>query len=515
MRTHNLSQLFDLLDTLPNPVTLNQVAFDQNNVKYDKIIYVNKSFLKTIGYTIKDIPDDRTWFMTAYPDAEYRQYITDEWFKAVDQAKAENSDMAGFPANVLCKDGKKRWFHVTTQLSHPISQQFRTIIFMQTDSANEIQQKLDEKSLDLIKEKRLLKTIIDTAPIRIFWKDTDGKYLGCNQAFLSDAGFNDESEIIGKSDYEMVWREDAERFIEDDRGVRESGIPKINFLERQPQNEGNYRMLSTSKVPLVDLSGKTIGVLGLYQDITEEVQTKEALREKDNLLLLQSRQAAMGEMLSMIAHQWRQPLNSISAVVSTMQVQQVLGNGSIEETAKQLETITNQVHYLSHTITDFRNFFKPDKEKQLIRPSELIDHALILIGKLLESSHIQLHLSILYTQPFYTFSNELQHVFINIIKNAADVLSEKNDLNDKWISVQCEENNGFIIFEIRDNGGGIEDHLIDRIFEPYFSTKREKNGTGLGLYMSKIIVEKHLGGTLSCVNREDGALFTVKLPLEF
>ncbi len=514
MNSKNLPQLFELLDTLPNPVTLNELAYDENGVAYDKIIYVNKNFIKTIGYTTEDIPDDRTWFAKAYPDAAYQHYISSEWFKAVDKAKEENSDLVGFPAKVHCKDGEDRWFSVTTQLSQSISDKYRTIVFIQTDSPGETKLKLDERSLDLLRERRLLKTIIDTAPVRIFWKDGEGVYLGCNKRFLEDAHLEDESQIIGKTDYDLVWKEDAEKFREDDRRVRESGVEELNFSERQPQKEGKYLMLSTSKVPLKNHSGATIGVLGLYSDITQEYAAQEELKEKDKLLLVQSRQAAMGEMISMIAHQWKQPLSSIAAVVNTYQVQQALGKVSPESLDEQAKTIMGQVDYLSRTISDFRNFFKQDKVTKQVQSGEAMDEALLIIGKLLENSGIELRASCLSNKAFYTFPRELQHVFINLLKNAADVLVEKNK-GERWISILTTEEDGFVSFEISDNGGGIDEALMHRIFEPYFSSKHEKNGTGLGLYMSKIIIDKHLKGSIICTNSDVGAVFTVKLPVVF
>ncbi len=512
MDNTNLSQLFDLLDTLPNPVTLNELAYDENGVAYDKIIYVNKNFIKTIGYTTEDIPDDKTWFAKAYPDVDYKQYITTEWFKAVDKAKEKNSDLVGFPAKVHCKDEVERWFSVTTQLTHTVSKKYRTIVFVQTQNPSETKLELDEKSLALLNEKRLLKTIIDSAPIRIFWKDSNGVYLGCNRGFLDDAHLQEELQIIGKTDYEMVWKEDAERFREDDRRVRESGVPELNFIERQPQKDGSYLMLSTSKVPLKDSKGNTIGVLGIYKDVTKEFKVKEELKEKDKLLLVQSRQAAMGEMIAMIAHQWKQPLSIIATVINTFQLEQALGESSQEDLDKHAKTVMDQVSYLSRTINDFRNFFKQDKAIQEVQPCTIIDDALLIIGKLIENSSIELRVSCLSDQTFYTFPSELQHVFINLLKNAADILVEKNK-DEKWISIVIRQIDGFVLFEISDNAGGIDEVLLERIFEPYFSTKNEKNGTGLGLYMSKTIIEKNLKGTLRCTNSDVGAVFTVRLPM--
>ncbi len=514
MNDDSLHQLFDLLDTLPNPVTLNELAYDEDGQAYDKIIYVNKSFLKTIGYTIEDIPDDRAWFSKAYPQKSYQEYIVEEWSKAVEKAKDEKTDLSGFPAKVHCKDGKERWFSVTTQLEYPINEKYRTIVFVQTQSPAQMKHELDEKALNLKETNLLLKTIIDSVHIRFFWKDLNGVYLGCNKAFLEDAHLNDLSEIVGTTDYDQVWKEDAERFREDDRRVCESGVAELNFIERQPQTDGKYIMLSTSKVPLRDSVGEIIGILGVYEDITNEYEAKEKVKEQERLLHVQARQAAMGEMISMIAHQWRQPLGSISAVASNIQIQQALGNISEQKLIEQTEIIMHQTQYLSQTISDFRNFFKQDKETKLIKASDTISDALLIADKLLENNDIQLKTSYRSERSFYTYPKELQHVFINLIKNSADKLIE-NVAEERWIKISTEDRDDVVVFEVSDNGGGIKMNAIERVFEPYFSTKNEKNGTGLGLYMSQTIIEKHLRGEISCRNGEEGAIFRVELPNNF
>lgn len=511
MNDDNLSQLFDLLDTLPNPVTLNERAYDENGELFDKIIYVNKSFLKTIGYTTEDIPDDRVWFLKAYPQESYQHYIATEWFKAIAKAKEENSDLKGFPAKVRCKDGEDRWFSITTQIDHPISDKYRTIILVQTESPSETKLELDEKSLNLINKKLLLRTIIDTVPIRIFWKDRDGVYLGCNRAFLEDAGLKNEDEIIGKTDYDMIWKEDAERFIADDKRVIESGISELNFVERQPQAEGKYITLSTSKVPLKGSSGETIGILGIYQDITEEHEMKETLKEKEKMLHFQSRQAAMGDMIAMIAHQWRQPLSTISAIACNIQIQQALGSGSEEKLKEHSAVLLDQTQYLAQTISDFRNFYKQDKAVKTVQAADIIKDSLLIIDQLLNNSNISLHTSYCSVKQFNTYPKELQHVLINLIKNAADILLEKE--GERWVKIATLEDEESVVFEVSDNGGGIDQTIIEHVFEPYFSTKKEKNGTGLGLYMSQTIVERNLKGTISCKNTAEGAVFTVRLPI--
>jgi PAS domain-containing protein len=316
MKQDELTQLFKLLDTLPNPVTLNEAAVDDNGEAYDKIIYVNRSFIKHIGYSTEDIPTDRVWFNTAYQDSDYQTYISTQWFKAIDKAKDEGTDLTGFPAQVSCKDGQKRWFSITTQLNHPISDKYRTIVFLQTNSPKQDKIGLDKASLELMQKEVLMQTIIDTVPTRIFWKDKDGVYLGCNQAFLEDAQLEKVSDIVGKKDSEMFWKDMAETYRKDDMEVFNSGKSKLNYIETLPRIDGSNRVLSTSKVVLNNSANEAIGTLGTYLDISDEHEIKLKLKEQEKTMIIQSRQAAMGEMLSMIAHQWKQPLSTISAIIA-------------------------------------------------------------------------------------------------------------------------------------------------------------------------------------------------------
>ena len=512
MLPSNYKHFFQLLDTLPNPITFNELAYDKDGIAYDKIIYVNKSFLNTMGYTTEDIPTDRIWFEKAYPEPEYQEYIFTEWNKAVEASKKADTDLIGFPAKVFCKDGCYRWFSVTTQLEHTIDEKYRTIVFLETDTPQKSKLDLDEISLELIHEKRLLKTIIDTAPIRIFWKDLDGVYLGCNGAFLNDAGLSEESEIIGKTDFDMVWKKDAERFRKDDKEVTDSDIPKLNYVEAQPKENGGALVLSTSKVSLRGPLGQVIGILGIYEDITQEHEAKEKLQSHEKLLIIQSRQAAMGEMISMIAHQWKQPLSAISASVANMSVQLDLNTLYLDDLGDKFIGINEQVAYLSQTISDFSNFFKPGKGLETCFFNEPIEQAFSIIGKLLENNNISVTKEYTTTQSIDIYAKEFQQVCINLLKNAADALMESSQ-TVKSIHIYTYTKENSLILEISDNGGGIKAAVIEQIFEPYFSTKDEKSGTGLGLYMSKTIIENHLGGTIVCENNQEGALFRISIPL--
>ncbi len=512
MPNPKLTQLFDLLDTLPNPVTLNELAYDDDGNPYDKIIYVNRMFKKHIGYTTEDIPNDRVWFTKAYPDPEYQTYIMNEWFNAVEQAAKEQRDLSGFPAKVHCKDGAERWFQITTQLDHSINGEYRTIVFVQTDPPEETKLKLDETSIQLMKKKRMLQTIIDHIPIRIFWKDAQGRYLGCNRSFLQDAQLEHESEIIGKTDYEMIWKEDAERFRHDDAKVRESGIPKLNFIERQPRENMEPIILSTSKVPLIGGNGETMGIIGIYQDITEQVQSAQKIKEQEEMMIVQSRQAAMGEMISMIAHQWRQPLSTIASIVGTYQIKNSMGVTEFPKMDIDTEAIMDQITYLSDTITDFRDFFRPHRKKEHITIADSIHNTLKIVNKAIEDNAINLVIDNRSSSYIETYSKELQQVLINLIKNSIDALVERRESN-RFVKIESIEQGNELKLKIIDNGGGIAKEIQPRIFEPYYSTKEEKNGTGLGLYMSKTIIERHLDGSIYYEQTDDGSCFTLSLPL--
>lgn len=251
--------------------------------------------------------------------------------------------------------------------------------------------------------------------------------------------------------------------------------------------------------------------------IQEEVEKN---RQKDQHILQQSRMAQMGEMISMIAHQWRQPLGSISAVVAGMKLKILLNKFDLKTdegrdayrqfTQESLNKIEEYVRYLTNTIDDFRNFFKPDKHKESISLHKLVQRTLEIIGKALEINGIDVRIEVNSSKELIVYANELTQVILNILKNAEDAFKERV-IESACITITISENNALQILTIEDNAGGIPEAILPHIFEPYFSTKQEKNGTGLGLYMSKIIIEEHCKGEIMAQNTALGAKFTLTL----
>ena len=243
--------------------------------------------------------------------------------------------------------------------------------------------------------------------------------------------------------------------------------------------------------------------------IASEIQKNN---EKTGYIIQQSRLAQMGEMISMIAHQWRQPLSSISAISGTLTLDIVMDNYKEEFFKERLESIGELSQHLSSTIDDFRNFFKEDKVEQTLDIRSIIDDSLNIIGEAIKNRDINLTVEYIDNPMITSRINEIKQVIMNIIKNAEDILLENNIQEAKiWIKTSLQDSNACITIE--DNAGGVPQDIIEQIFDPYFSTKKSKDGTGLGLYMSKIIIEDHCNGNLKVQNSNYGATFTISLPI--
>jgi signal transduction histidine kinase len=244
--------------------------------------------------------------------------------------------------------------------------------------------------------------------------------------------------------------------------------------------------------------------------VQKEIQKN---KQKDEFIIQQSRLAQMGEMISMIAHQWRQPLNTLAIINQTLVLKHRRGkidDNIIEDFKKDSN---NQIKQMSATIDDFRNFFKPDKELKKLCISDVLKTTLEVASPMLVSSNIDIKMDIQKDIFIEAYQNEFGQVILNIINNAKDALVE-NKIADKKIYVNLKDLDDKVLISIEDNAGGIPDDILKDIFNPYFSTKDSKNGTGLGLYMSKLIIEEHMGGELSASNANEGARFTLVLNKE-
>lgn len=237
----------------------------------------------------------------------------------------------------------------------------------------------------------------------------------------------------------------------------------------------------------------------------------EKNRQKELVLAKQSRLAAMGEMINAIAHQWRQPLNSLAISVQDLPDAYDYGELNREYLDKAVEKAMRTISYMSQTIDDFRNFFKPHKEAKEFSFHEAVSNVLNLLDAQLKSHGISVTLDLHDTSPLLGFKNEFEQVLLNLINNARDALDE-NKQRQKIITLHSHETPEACILTVSDNAGGISQEIIERIFEPYFTTKETNKGTGLGLYLAKMIIEENMHGTIDVTNESQGAQFTITLP---
>ncbi len=240
----------------------------------------------------------------------------------------------------------------------------------------------------------------------------------------------------------------------------------------------------------------------LWQKRENLKQERENLKQRD-MLQQQSKMAMMGEMIGSIAHQWRQPLNELSINIQTLEYDYDDNLVDREFIEKFIDKNQKTINFMSKTIDDFRNFFKIDKEKREFNVKESIEETISLLGAQLKNSDINVKIE---GKDFKikSFKSEFQQVILNILNNAKDILLE-NNIVDKEIKIELDKK-----IVIKDNGGGIPENIINRIFEPYFTTKEPGKGTGIGLYMSKMIIENNMNGKISAKNIKNGVEFIIE-----
>ncbi|WP_026841401.1 hybrid sensor histidine kinase/response regulator [Citrifermentans bremense] len=249
--------------------------------------------------------------------------------------------------------------------------------------------------------------------------------------------------------------------------------------------------------------------LSLEQRVVEEVEKN---LQKDRLLFQNTRLAAMGELLNNIAHQWRQPLNKIALLIQGCLYESDEGKLEHESFKSCVNRCMELITYLSNTINSFQSFFMPEGEPGEFNPCETVEKSLALVRNSYEENGISVRIMNDGSVPMMGFRNAFSQAVLSMLNNAQQVLLERGT-PQPLIEVDCLYRDGKNIVTISDNGGGIDEKIIGKIFDPYFTTKFKAQGTGLGLYMAKMIIEKNMGGRLSARNTKAGAEFTIELPL--
>ena len=363
---------------------------------------------------------------------------------------------------------------------------------------------------------------------------TNGRFTDCNNAILKLLKYQTKEEFLTliPADFSPKYQPDGEYSYEKSmmliNTAKEKGKNYFEWVHKKTTGEEFWTETTLTNISN-DSSDVIIHVVmrdiqyrkELEQELMSlntnlELKVQEGIeknKEQQLAMLQQSRHAQMGEMLAIIAHQWRQPLNSLSMINQTISLKYTLGKLNNEYMVDFDQDSKEQIVQMSQTIDDFSNFFKPNKEAKVFSVNTAILNAIKLLKPVLYKHVILIEFDEKEQVVIKGFSNDLGQVIINILNNAKDVLIEKSRDEKNTIHIALEKENDTVVITIEDNGGGIADDVISKIFDPYFSTKDEKNGTGLGLYMSKSIIENYSHGTLSVKNSSKGAVFKISLGL--
>jgi len=276
-----------------------------------------------------------------------------------------------------------------------------------------------------------------------------------------------------------------------------TGLLSMGFIERNDFTAYIFQIGI-----MIELTLLSMGLAYRYK------LNQDALREKNSVLHEQSKLASMGEMMRHISHQWRQPLSEINSVAMKIETEyrrKRLDEVRLDQHIGHIEEITE---HMSKTIQDFNGYFKSDKEKALVTLESIVDKSIGLLMSGLSENEIKIEKIISYEKKVSIVEGELVQVLLVLLNNARDAIKSA-DVKEKWIKIYVAQERSHYIIEVEDSGGGIDEANLSKVFEPYFTTKFESQGVGIGLYMSKMIVEESMGGRLSVSNHVDGAIFKI------
>ncbi|MGE4317727.1 MAG: PAS domain-containing protein [Deferribacterales bacterium] len=400
------------------------------------------------------------------------------------------------------------------------------------------------------RQSAFINSLLDSVPDLIFYKDLDGYYVLCNPAFSEFVGVPVE-DIIGRTDYDLFPADVAEEFVAHDKkmiGIRKSR--QNNEWVSYP--DGSRKLLFTLKTPYYDKDGNIIGVLGISRDITEldkktaeleklnstleeNISTEvEKNRQYEQIFYNQKKLADMGRLMSSISHHWRQPLNAIGLYIQDMcqgYTDNTLDDIYVERFGRETMHLVDS---LSCTIDNFRNFFRPSAEMEnfevagdiyellLILQAEMIHHNIFLSFTCAcdRETFVSENLTLVPKCRFAGtevrgYKDEFNQAMLNILQNAMDASMEaiKGGMTGRGrVEVRLDVSADSVKISVYNKGYTIPDSIADKIFDPYFTTKKDGRGTGIGLFNAKVVIESYMLGSVSFENRPDGVVFIIDIP---
>lgn len=390
---------------------------------------------------------------------------------------------------------------------------------------------------EIQKQKDLLSSIIEHAPMRVFWKDCESRFVGCNGLFAKDAGFSSVEDVIGKTDYDMGWREYAEFYRSDDQSIMESRLPQLEYEEPTITPDGRNIWVSTSKVPLLNDNNEVIGILGIYTDISERKalelerqQREEELQQHRNNLekLVQTRTTelsaalieaekanrAKSEFLSNMSHELRTPMNAIIGFAQLLLLDDTLG-GRDKENVNEILTAGSHLLELINEVLDLARIEagKLDLSIEPVQVQSLVNECVSLISNLADKRDIKITTNILKDAVVRADRTRLKQALLNLLSNA---VKYNHDGGSVKLEVKSESIDRLSI-QVIDTGPGIPDNRLNELFQPFHRLSADKTtveGTGIGLTITRHVIEL-MGGTVHVQSEVGkGSTFWIDLPLD-
>ncbi len=477
-------------------------------------IYFSKKWLEISEYGNDDIKSFGDWFALIHKDDR------DNVQKQFDEILENKKEHLICEYRLKTKNNGYKWILARGKIFKNENDAFNRMLMM---------------SMDIDKTKRMSKELLNVELLVkdgkiVILKWNYDKELSVN--FVSNSiknyGYVKEDFESGALNYmDIVYGKDKKLIEETISYNIQIGQKSFSKIYRIIDNANKIRWVYTRVLLLKDDMGKIRYLYGYIYDITKIKNSEEDLklkvkeeieknRQKDSFLVQQNKLAAMGSMLGSISHQCRQPLNNVQLILHFLRDNFQNREFSKEQMNDFVKRAKIQIEYMSQTIEDFRNFYKPSKGKNRFNLNDSIMSTLRIIEDQFKSNNIKIKLSCYNEIILYNYENELKQSLLNIFNNAKDAILQRREKKEfeATLKIEIKVDDNFAEIIIQNNGGEIKKDIMDRIFEPYFTTKFEIQGTGIGLYMTKTIIEKNLKGNIEVKNINNGVSFKIILPIE-
>ncbi|MFC2074263.1 PAS domain-containing protein [Campylobacterota bacterium] len=488
--------------------------------------YVNRKFCEVSGYTAEEIigqsfkvmqdpdtPDE--FFEQMFQELKNNKLWTGKLKKRKKDGEAFYLDMLVKP--ILNAENKiVEYIAISSDITEleVIKEQLENDLKVSNASLYEAYVSAREQAQLLEDQKELYDLVFKNTASSVLIIDIEAnKFIDCNEPAIEILRCDSKEDVLNLQPAQLSpeFQPDGRRSDEKSDEMNALAVKKGShtFEWKHLTKDGKEIWVEVILTPILLGHKKVLHVV--WKDIEDKKQAAKEREEQQMLMIQQSRLASMGEMIGNISHQWRQPLNALGLTLQKLNLYQSRGILDDKKMKESVDKSMSLINTMSSTINDFRDFFNPNKEKSVFSVAEAIDKAYKIVESSFENASIEYRLELDDNDiNVEGYSNEFSQVMLNLLNNAKDALIE-NKVTSAQVIVAVKKDRDQINISVCDNAGGIPTQLITKIFDPYFTTKEEGKGTGIGLYMSKMIIEDHMNGKLTVSNADEGACFLIRL----